>query len=337
MSVLLPAGLPAGFTLEAATGAHAPEVFEVVAAEEVEAFGFCPDSLEDVRAELEPTASTAVQLVVRDPEGSVVQWWMALTEPGDPTFHAFLASHPGLAADVHDELSAAGWAALLGWIREHAPEGTQPLEVRSGCPAGSAAGRRRLADAGFTHRRTFWEMLGQVTEETRAAPPVPGLTITATDDTRAVHAVFDQGFEDHWGFVAVPYDDWMSVHRTYAGYDPALWFLAELDGTPAAAMTLSRRVEAEGVMYVQELATLPEYRRRGIASALLAHAFDQAGRAGLGRLSLHVDSENTHDAPSVYRRAGLQVRCAFEAHVLDLERWPPGSAGSSEQLHQGRQ
>ena len=310
MSVLLPTGLPAGFTLEPATGAHAPEVFEMLAAQRTDAFGFCPDSLEDVRADLEPTASESVEFVVRDADGSVAQWWVALTDPGDPVFHSWICSHPRLPADVHDELSAAGWATLLGWVRSDAPDGTGTLEVRSGCGAGSDAGHRRLREAGFTHRRTFWEMLGPVTEGNRNAPPVPGLTITATDDTRAVHAVLDKGFEDHWGYAVLTYEDWMAVEATLSGYDPALWFLAEIDRTPAAAMILSRRVEADGAMYVQELATLPEYRHRGIASAFLAHSFDQAAREDLGRLSLHVDSENSHDAPSVYRRAGLDVRCA---------------------------
>ncbi|MGH3348715.1 MAG: GNAT family N-acetyltransferase [Nocardioides sp.] len=320
MSVLLPAGLPAGFTLEPATGAHAPEVFDLVAAERIDAFGFCPDSLEDVRADLEPTASEAVQFVVRDADGSAAQWWVAVTDPGDPVVHAWISSHPRLPADVHDELSAAGWVVLLGWVREQAPDGAGTVEVRSGCEEGSDAGHRRLRDAGFTHRRTFWEMLGPVTEESCTAPPVPGLTITATDDPRAVHAILEKGFEDHWGYVSVTYDDWMPVQTTLAGYDPSLWFLAEIDSTPAAAMTLSRRVEADGAMYVQELATLQEYRRRGLASALLARAFDQAAREGLGQLSLHVDSENTHDAPSVYGKAGLEVRCAFHAHVLGLQR-----------------
>jgi len=320
MSVLLPAGLPAGFTLEPATGAHAPEVFDMVAAERIDAFGFCPDTLEDVRADLEPTASEAMQFVVRDDAGSVAQWWVALTDPGDPVFHAWINSHPRLPADVHDELSTAGWSVLLDWVRAQAPDGTGTIEVRSGCEAGSDAGLRRLREAGFTHRRTFWEMLGPVTDESRGAAPVPDLTIAATDDTRAVHAVFEKGFEDHWGYVPLTYDDWMPVQTTLAGYDPALWFLAEIDRTPAAAMTLSRRVEADGAMYVQELATLEEYRRRGIGSALLAQAFDQAARQGLGQLSLHVDSENTHDAPSVYGKAGLEVRCAFHAHVLDLPR-----------------
>jgi ribosomal protein S18 acetylase RimI-like enzyme len=320
MSVLLPAGLPAGFTLEPATAAHAAEVHEVVAAQQSAAFGFWTESLEDVRADLESTAADAFEHVVRDADGAVVQWWAALSYPGDPVFHSWIYSHPRLVGDVHDELSAIGWRSLLEWIRAQAPEGDGTIEVRSGCEAGSDAGHRRLRAAGFTHRRTFWEMVGPVTEEARTAPPVPWLTIKGVEDTRTFHAMLMKGFEDHWGFFWVPHDEWLSAERSFSGYDPALWFLAEIEDVPAALMAMSRRVEADGEMYVQELATLPEYRRRGIASALLAHAFEVAAREGLDKVSLHVDSENTHDAPSVYRRAGLDVRCAYNAHVLDLPR-----------------
>ena len=51
MSVLLPAGLPAGFTIEPATGAHVAEVFALLEAEQTAAFGFCPDTPEDVRSD----------------------------------------------------------------------------------------------------------------------------------------------------------------------------------------------------------------------------------------------------------------------------------------------
>jgi ribosomal protein S18 acetylase RimI-like enzyme len=312
--------LPAGFATEPATGAHAPEVFQMLAAERIAAFGFCPDSLEDVRADLEPTESQAIEHLVRDASGSLVQWWVALTDPGEPIFISWIASHPQLPDSAHDDLAAAGWATLFDWIRDTAPAGAGPIEVRSGCEAGSERGHRRLRAAGFTHQRTFWEMFGPVNEQTRTAAQVPGLTIVASEDSRAIYEVYDQGFKDHWGYVEVSYDDWVKVQPTFSGYDPRLWFLAEVDGAPAAAMTLSRRVEADGAMYVQVLATLERYRRRGIASALLAHAFDIAAREGLTELSLHVDSESTHDAPSVYRRAGLEVRCAYHAHVCNLQR-----------------
>jgi ribosomal protein S18 acetylase RimI-like enzyme len=85
-------------------------------------------------------------------------------------------------------------------------------------------------------------------------------------------------------------------------------------------MLLSRRLETEDAMYVAELATLERFRRRGIALALLVHGVDVAAREGLRQLALHVDSENAHAAPAVYRRAGLEVRTAFWAYSLTLSR-----------------
>ena len=128
MSVLLPTRLPEGFTSEPATGAHASEVFDVCAAELVAAFGFCPDTEEDVRAELEPPqGSQATQHVVRDADGAVAQWWGVVRTPGDPIFWAWIRSHPGLAADAGDELARLAWPMMLDWIRQHAPD-----EERSG-------------------------------------------------------------------------------------------------------------------------------------------------------------------------------------------------------------
>jgi len=78
------------------------------------------------------------------------------------------------------------------------------------------------------------------------------------------------GSHDHWAFHAQPLESWLATEKAAAGYDPALWFVGELCGASAAAMICCRY---DHELYVQELATLPEFRRRGIGSALLAHAF----------------------------------------------------------------
>jgi ribosomal protein S18 acetylase RimI-like enzyme len=154
-------------------------------------------------------------------------------------------------------------------------------------------------------------MLGPVTDAARTAPDVPGLTIAETDDTHTLHQVLNEGFLGHWGYTPLEDDVSIEVERSLPGADTSLWFLA---------MLLCRRLQTEGAMYVAELATLEPYRRRGIASALLALAFDRAAGEGLAQLSLHVDSENSHDAPSVYGKAGLGVRCAFDAYTRLLPR-----------------
>lgn len=320
MSVLTPAGLPEGFTIERATAAHLAEVFEVVSAEETAAFGFCPDTEEDIRADLEPPAGSAsLQHVVRDESGALVQWWAAQRDPGDSITGIWMATHPRLADAVSDALANAGFRMMFDWLRAHPPEGVEgEMRVHSGCPAGSEAGARHLEAAGFTRQRTFWEMTGPVTAESRIGPEVPGLDITPSQDLAALHGVFNEAFVGHYGYTPSTLEDWTEVEKSMSGFDPNLRYLATIDGEPAAAMLLSRRMQSEGAMYVGELATLERFRRRGIASALLAYAFEIAAREGLPQLALHVDSENAHSAPAVYRRAGLEVRTAFWAYARML-------------------
>jgi ribosomal protein S18 acetylase RimI-like enzyme len=207
---------------------------------------------------------------------------------------------------------------MFDWIREVAPRDQDEVQVHSGCPANGDAQHRRLVAEGFQHERTFWEMTGRVTTDTRRQPPVAGLTVEPTRDAQAMHRVLNEGFIGHWGFEPMSFDEWLAVERSSAGYDPELWRLARIDGTPAAAMVLTRRAATEGALYIAELATLAPYRGRGIASALLAHAFDVAAEQRLDQVWLHVDSENANNAPSVYRRAGFDVRSAFDAFTRSL-------------------
>jgi len=316
MSVLPDSGTEA-YAIGPVASADADEVFGVVSAEFTEAFGFCPLTVEDVRADLEvPQGSRSHQRLIRDRrDGVAVQWWAATLWAGDPTFHAWIRSDPRLARADGDELARLGWTTLLDWIAEVAPGGQDEVRIRSGCPANSDSAHARLSAAGFAHERTFWEMAGPVGEEAPRQPAVEGLTIVSTRDERTVHRVLNEAFAGHWGYEQLPFDEWLAVERAMAGYDPSLWRLALIEETPAAAMIMTRRAATEGALYVSELATLAPYRARGIASALLAHAFEVAAAEELRQVTLHVDSENRDNAPSVYRHAGFHVRCAFHAHT----------------------
>jgi len=221
MSPVAPARLPDGFTLEPATGDHTAEVYDVVAAEMNDAFGLCPMTVDDVRADLtKPPPALTHQRLVRDRDGTPVQWWAAVLEAGDPTFYTWIRTHPGLAEPVRDEVAAVGLATLLDWVREQAPAG-QEVRVRSGCPAGSAAGHRHLEAAGFTPKRTFWEMVGPVSESTRTAVPIAGLELTpAADDLRTAHRILDEAFAGNYGYQTRGYDDWLAFERSFAASTP---------------------------------------------------------------------------------------------------------------------
>jgi hypothetical protein len=148
MATLLPgAGLPEAFTTEPATGSHAAEVFELLAAELTAAFGLCPDTEEDVRANLEPAeGGRSMQLLVRERDGgSVAQWWAALRDPGDPVFHAWTRTHPRLPESVGDDLTAP--ALSLSDARQDCPAPCRlaprllSLRIDRGIRCGSPRGR----------------------------------------------------------------------------------------------------------------------------------------------------------------------------------------------------
>ena len=60
-----------------------------------------------------------------------------------------------------------------------------------------------------------------------------------------------------------------------------------------------------GELYLDSLAVLPEYRRQGIARALLLATKERAGKMGLPCVGLLVDNENT-DGEALYSSVGFQ-------------------------------
>jgi mycothiol synthase len=302
------------FVSEPATTAHVSDLFGLVSAELTAAYGFCPSSAEDVRSLLElPQGTRSAQLLVRDrDQGGLVQWWSALQDTGSELFYAWVRTHPRLPEPIGDRLSRAAWTALFDWIRSESPADRPETLVRSGAPQGDQAAGRRLREAGFTYGRTYWGMTGSVTGA--PIPPVadPAVTIKKSRDAVTVHRILDEAFAGSWGYETLAFDDWLVVEQSMAGYDPDLWVVAESDGVAVAAMIMSRRVSVNGALYVQEVATAEPFRGRGIASALLRHAFRVAEAEGLVEVRLHVDSSNPHDAPALYQRAGFEVRTASD-------------------------
>ena len=310
---MLPEPLDRTYEVQPVTAETAEELHALFVAHRMMVLGFCRLTLAEVRSWLLPRPEVdALDLVVRRRDsGLAVQWWSGSHEHGDPRYFCILTTRPGLPAGEADQLWSAGWARLRGWVGE-LTEGPERV-VRSACVLGDGDNQRRLAEAGFVHERTYWEMAAPVADGARAE--VPGLVIHRSADPATVHALMQAGFRDHWEFHPQPLEAWLATEQAAPGYDPGLWFVGELDGVPAAAMILCRYDDS---LYVQELATLPEFRRRGIASALLAQAFMVARQDGFREVMLHVDSENVDGAPRIYRAAGLQVRHATLQHVLPL-------------------
>jgi len=78
------------------------------------------------------------------------------------------------------------------------------------------------------------------------------------------------------------------------------------------------RLPSSGPMgsYIYHVFVRPAWRHRGIAAALLRHAFLALCDRGCRMAELHVDSENTTGALELYRSVGMRPVW----HQWDLER-----------------
>jgi ribosomal protein S18 acetylase RimI-like enzyme len=142
------------------------------------------------------------------------------------------------------------------------------------------------------------------------APPVeaPGVTIRGvqkTDaDLRLVHRIVDTAFADHFGHEAESYEAWRGYTIDGARSDLGLWWIAAVDGEPAAAIYGFE--EAEGG-HIDSLGTIREHRGRGLGRALMVTAFAEFVRRGRPRVTLGVDATNPTGARELYESLGMTV------------------------------
>ncbi|MEP6893649.1 MAG: GNAT family N-acetyltransferase, partial [Gaiellaceae bacterium] len=105
-----------------------------------------------------------------------------------------------------------------------------------------------------------------------------------------------------------PYDEWARRHVEASLVDSSLQFLA-WDGDEIAGVCLCAPHQSlqPGFGWVDVLGVRPPWRRRGLALALLTHAFEELRVRGFARVGLGVDAESTTGALELYEQAGMHV------------------------------
>lgn len=153
-----------------------------------------------------------------------------------------------------------------------APEGVQ-VGVTNGVLLVDQAARDLLERDGYTVARVFWEM--RITlDAAPATPELPaGLRLRAFvpgQDERAVFDTVEAAFADHWGHTPRDYEEWLG-HSRRPDFDPSLWLLLETADGAIPAVALGSMRADHG--WINTVATLREWRRQGLASALLRASF----------------------------------------------------------------
>jgi ribosomal protein S18 acetylase RimI-like enzyme len=136
----------------------------------------------------------------------------------------------------------------------------------------------------------------------RHAPEIPGLSIERVErgaDIARVRTFMEtqrRGFDPH-DTTPLPAAE---VGRALDRWEGEIGFLALLDGQPAGAGMLMAPLD--GIAELTGIATLVPFRRRGIATALTAHAVQAAFARGVEAVCLSAEDER---AGRVYTRVGF--------------------------------
>jgi len=307
--------LAPGYAVRPATPDDLANVHALIVASDVAEFGESDFSLDRLREDWQERDLARDILLVAAPDGAVAGYaWVG--DRGHVRIDVEVYVHPAhFGRGIGTTLVRRAEARA----REHVP--LAPPEARvvvqNWINADNPFACSLLEREGYAPVRYFWRMETELSEP----PPPPswpeGIAVrafVANRDERTAHAIVDEAFADHWGHVPRTYEEW-AKHRFGPTFDPELWFLA-LDGDEPAGAVLCHR--SEGIGWVDTLAVRRPWRRRGLGSALLRHAFAELFQRGDHRIALGVDAASPTGATRLYEQAGMRVAQRYATYGKEL-------------------
>ncbi|MBW3631905.1 MAG: GNAT family N-acetyltransferase [Chloroflexi bacterium] len=254
--------------------------------------------------------------------------WVAVAPDGAFAGYGYVKDRQHVRLDVEIYVHPGRYGQGIGTTlvrltesraREHialAPPGTRVV-VNTWLNALNPQARSLLEREGYSPVRYYYRMEIDFSEGPSAASWPDGITLRrgkADEDLRAFYETTEEAMADHWGHVAIPFEEWRE-RRERSHFDPSLWFLVLDDGEPVAAVLCSI---SDGIGWIDTLAVRRSWRRHGLGFALLTHAFRELYGRGMRRFALGVDAESPTGATRLYEQAGMRIGQQYATYGKEL-------------------
>ncbi len=236
-----------------------------------------------------------------------------------------------LIGSVHPDQRARGigrslmaWAIGRGTAQLRSSNNALSKHLRVDVHESAVSARRLFDRLGFREVRQFEELIRPLTELPPFHEPV-GVRIVPWPDDRdeEILRVKNAAFADHWGSTPTPLHSWNSMVRGFGSY-PEQSFVALNAGDRVVAYSLNHRTPSDDEIlgrrdaWIDNLGTLPEWRGRGIASALIIRSMHAFATAGLTHACLGVDKDSLTGAIRLYKSLGFVVNRAHSTMEIAL-------------------
>jgi mycothiol synthase len=250
-------------------------------------------------------------------DGTLVAYLVLAERPTTEPVHRM-----SVDAAVHPDHRGHGIGTrLLTWATEaaaaiHSEQNhPHPLQLDTQIPGTDKSGARLMAAQGYTPARYFTDMalpLNPPGRDPASDPDLPspgGITLTPYDHSlhdEPARLLRNRAFADHWGSTEMDPDLWHHYKTRTAAFRPELSYLAvdTADGTPAGLVIT--HCYTEGEAWLDIVGTAREYRKRGVATALVRRAARAAAATGHHTATLCVDAASPTGADGLYHRLGFR-------------------------------
>ena len=168
-----------------------------------------------------------------------------------------------------------------------------------------------LEDLGYQPVRYFFEMSRDLIELPEADLP-EGVEVrpVVKEDIHKIWKASVEAFRDHWGFVE-PSEEDFDGYKNSKYFQPDLWQVAwhkdEVVGSVLNYIDQDYNQKYNKKRgWTEEITTHREWRRKGIAGALIVRSMAMHKAKGMEEVALGVDTNNLTGALRLYKRLGYE-------------------------------
>ena len=240
---------------------------------------------------------------------SRVQWWQE-KDPNDRIYSLFVNILPDWRNQDIEGAMIKWCEARLNVISQSHPNDSKRF-FQTYSSAEKPDFNNILDSQGYTANRFFIEMSRSLENIPEGELPegIDGRPVME-EDTHKIWEASNEAFRDHWGFVEPEEKDYVS-YKGSKYFQPELWQVA-WDGDEVVSSVMNYIEHDYNKTYqrkrgwTENISTHREWRRRGIARALIIRSMHMHKAKGMTEVALGVDTKNPSGALKLYQSLGYK-------------------------------